>query len=78
MWYLLVVAAKLLLNDQSDEVYDDGEDFTVKEYKTMADEFAMRWIKREQPPELLRRNPRKVKAEVKCFIYLIRKITVLR
>lgn len=49
----------------SEEVYDDGDDFTIREYKNMADEFALKWSRREQPLELSRRNPRRVKAGVR-------------
>lgn len=50
--------------EQSDEVYDEGREFTLYEYKVMADHFESKWSKREPPPGLKRRAPRRVKNEV--------------
>lgn len=53
-------------NQQSDEVYDEGREFTLIEYKNMADSFSKKWAKRDPPQELKRRLPRRVKTEVWC------------
>lgn len=42
---------------QSDEVYDDGRNFTPAEYQRMADNFAENWASREPPEEKPRERP---------------------
>lgn len=43
---------------QSDEVYDDGENYTILEYKQMADKMAKKWRAREPPAQKPRAAPR--------------------
>ena len=47
-----------IFTSQSDEVYDDGEDYTIINYKLMADEVAKKWRARDPPAQKPRAAPR--------------------